>query len=232
MEQKVQFEEVGLVELAAIWFRDWKVAVCMGLLVFLLAVVLILSISPKYDSKVNLQVSSLGEDLLVVEPAVLVAQLKATHRVGDDTQGQRLLPRLEEVTSDKRNDSPVVKLTARAHTPEAAAEFLSGLAEDVVSTHALIYQKNRKEKQALYEKLLAQKGGDGEVLDQIQKDLAVMSPTVLLSSPSIPVKPTSPKKRLLYAVSLVLGFFVMLMFPFVRVFIANVRKELQRQANQ
>lgn len=231
LENQNQYEEISLVELIVMWLKNWKPAVCTGLVTILLAVSLVALLTPKYDSKVSLQVSRLGKELLV-EPAVLVAQLKAAHRVGDDTQGLRPLPRLESVSSNKRDDSPVIEFLARAKSAESAAEFLQALTQKIIESHSVIYQKSRAEKQALYDQLTAQKGGNGEVLAQIQNDLAVMTPSSLLSPPSIPVKPTAPKKTLLYAVSLALGFIVMLVLPFLLVFVNGVKEELQRQAEK
>ena len=230
LENQSQYEEISLVELIVMWLKHWKPAVISGLVVMALAAFLVSVLTPKYESKVSLQIGSLGEDLLQ-SPSVLVARLKALHRVGDDTQGMRPLPRLQAISNNKREDSPVIELTARAYTAESAAEFLSQLTREIVDDHNMDYQKSRKEKQALYEQLLLQKGDSGEVLAKIQTELAVMHPSKLLSAPSVPVKPAAPKKLLLYTMALILGFFVTLILPFVLAFIASIKQELKRQAD-
>jgi len=231
VENQNQYQETSLVEMIVVWLKAGKFAVCMGLLVTLLVAAVVASLTPMYDSKVSLQIGNLGEGLLV-DPAVLVAQLKARHRVGDDTQGERIFPRLEKVSSDKRGDSPVVTLIARAYTAEGAAEFLKGITQKIVDSHTPKYQKNRQEKQVLYEKISLQKGDNGGVLAKIQSELAVMSPTLLLSSPTVPVEFAAPKKTILYTVSLVLGLMVTLVLPFLLAFINTIREELQRQAEK
>lgn len=231
MENQNQYEEISLVELIVMWLKNWRPAVVCGTLVIALGVLAVSMLTPKYDSTVSFQVGKLGEDLLI-SPAVLVAQLKAEHRVGDDTQGVRPLPRLEKISSNKREESPVVKFTARANTAEEAAEFLDGLTQTIIVSHQAIYQKSREDKQALYEQIAEQKGDNGGVLAQIQNDLSVMTPSRLLSLPSVPVEPAAPKKNMLYAVSLLLGLMVMLVLPFVLAFISSVKEELQRQAEK
>ena len=231
MESQNQYEEISLVELIVMWLKNWKLAVACGLAVMVSAVFLVSLLTPKYDSIVNFQIGKTGDDLLI-SPAVLVARLKAEYRVGDDTQGERPLPRLEKINSNKRDQSPVVELTARAKTAEEAAEFLSELTQGLIEEHLAIYQKNRAQKQALFDQLTTQEGDNASVLAKIQSELAVMNPSSLLSHPSVPVKPTAPKKPLLYAVSLLLGFIVMLILPFLLAFISSIKEELQRQASQ
>ena len=152
MENQNQYEEISLIEVIVMWLKNWRPAVCCGMLVIALGVLVVSLLTPKYDSTVDFQVGKIGEDFLI-SPAVFVAQLKAEYRVGDDTQGVRPLPRLEKVSGNKRDESPVVKLTARAKTAEEGAEFLSELTQGVIESHLVIYQKNRAEKQALYEQL-------------------------------------------------------------------------------
>jgi uncharacterized protein involved in exopolysaccharide biosynthesis len=249
VENQNQYEEISLVELIVMWLRNWKPAVLLGSIVIMLGLAAVSSLDTKYDSKVKLEIGALSSDELIQLPESLVAQLEAKYRVGDTTQGVRPLPRLESVSHNKRSESPVIEFTARAETPEKAASYLNDVLSSLLQEHEKQYQSAKNEHQRLKDdlqlylselKVGKSKGGSKEinvadVLDSISKAaraVEIMKKTQMLSEPSVPVKPSVPKKTIFFAVVLLMGFAAMLFWPFVLAFVSTIREELQRQAEK
>jgi uncharacterized protein involved in exopolysaccharide biosynthesis len=223
VENQNQYEEISLVELIVMWLSNWKPAVFWGVVVMVAGMGAVSSLAPQYDSKVKLKIGGINSEELLQLPEALVAQQVAKYKVGDVTQGERSLPRVESVSYDKRSGAPLVEFVARAETAEAAAAYLLTITDKVLLEHQAKYQavKNENEKlksnleQYLSDLKLSQAKGGAEdvnmatVLGSINKassSLALMSETHLLSAPSLPVKPSAPKKNLFYVLSLIFGF--------------------------
>lgn len=247
MDHQNTYDEISLVELVVMWIKGWKPAALCALLAFLLGAFVINMLPNKYESQVQLIIGGLDEDKLFVQPQALVAQLKAKYRVGDNTQGARPLPRLESVAVGKNAKSAILTFKAKAYTAEEAASYLAAVLAQIEDNHNVSYDQAASDKrlaitqtQAYLEdikngKVTAQDANVSDVIkniNELQQELAAIKPTTVLAKPSLPVKPTSPKKPLLFAVLVVMSLAVLFILPFLLQFVSSIKAELNKQVGQ
>lgn len=140
----------------------------------LLAGALIQWMSPVYESRVVLQIGHVSGNIVLESASVLVERLTEKYRIKDGTEGPRPLPQLVSVKVNK-GAPDVVTLTARAHTPEEAQAYLSGVATILQAEHDAVYQ----------ESILQQRARAAQVtlrIEQLQKHQKTLDDNAALKS--------------------------------------------------
>lgn len=95
-------------------------------------------VTPLYEARATLRVGQVADAGVLEDPEVLTASL--IEKYGEDiATGVKRLPPFLKAVAVQKNSKQVVDLIAYGATPEQAAEFVRGIAENVIARHRQTY---------------------------------------------------------------------------------------------
>ena len=135
-----QDQELDLVDLWLVLQRRRGLFFAVLLAALLVALGLIVLMSPVYESRTVIQIGHVGGigkegTITPVEPSgVLVERLNEEYRVNDTSEGKREFPLVANVSINK-GQQDIVTITARAHSVEEAQHYLAAVVGKIQREH-------------------------------------------------------------------------------------------------
>lgn len=133
-------DEINLIDLWRVLGRRKALVLVMPVLSLLVAAIYLLIAPAVFESRAVIQVGQVGQVGQVEAAAVLVQRLKEQYRV-DDKDPTPEIPRVTEISLDKKGPGNVVTLLAQDHSAEGAQKLLAQAVQALLAEHAKLYNQ-------------------------------------------------------------------------------------------
>lgn len=134
-------DETSLIDLWRVLAKRKMLVLAMPVVLLLAAAVYLLTAKPVFESRAVVQVGQVGQVGQVEAPAVLVQRLREQYRVGD-TDAISVMPRVTDVSLDKKGSNNVITLLVQDHSAEGAQKYLAHVTQALLAEHTKVYSQS------------------------------------------------------------------------------------------
>lgn len=136
-----QDEEYSLVDFWHLLVKRKALVLALPALSLLVAFAYLAMTPPTFESRAVIQVGQVGQVGQVETPAILVQRLKEQYRV-DSKDVTNVMPRVTDISVDKKGASNVITILAQDHSAEGAQKYLTQVMQALLADHTKLYNQS------------------------------------------------------------------------------------------
>ena len=133
-------DEISLVDLWRVITKRKSTIIIVFIIISFFMILKTLIMEPVYESRSVIQIGKFSEDMLV-EPALLMAQLGEEYQVDNISERELFFPRISSISIDKTGPTAVLRISSNDVSAEGARVYLSSVVSNILSKHKSMFDK-------------------------------------------------------------------------------------------